>query len=193
MKTKLLTSLFITLSCFTTQAQTTEDTATTAPSTVEKSLFNIQTGLLGVWVSHEAGLSNSLVLRTEVGLDGFGSIGAEEDIFGLAPTINIEPRWYYNIAKRARKGRNTEHNSANFVGLSARYAPDWFFITGDEGNVYNQVYIVPKWGLRRNIGKSRFNYEFDLGIGYAFYERTGYNNNASEVVFDTHLRIGYTF
>ena len=192
MKTKLLAFLFISLYCFTTQAQT-EQTIPQETATVEKSLFNVQVGLIGVWVSNETRIGNRFVLRTEVGLDGFGSIGPEENRFGFAPTINLEPRWYYNIAKRYKNGNNTNNNSANFVAISVKYAPDWFVLTGDNGNVYSQVYVIPKWGLRRNIGKSNFNYEFDLGLGYAYYEKYGYKKNYSDVVSDLHLRIGYTF
>jgi len=163
-------------------------------ATVEKSLFNLQTGIFGIWASNEARLSNRIVLRSEIGLDAFSSLGPQKDVFALAPTINLEPRWYYNIEKRSNKGRNTQNNSANFLALSVKYAPDWFVISNrDNLNVYNQVYIIPKWGLRRNIGKSNFNYEFDFGIGYAYLEQYGYEKNYSDVAVDLHARIGYTF
>jgi hypothetical protein len=36
---------------------------------VEKSIFGIQTGLLGIWVHNEMRLTNEIALRTELGLD----------------------------------------------------------------------------------------------------------------------------
>lgn len=188
---KLFIALLLPLYGFNALAQTTNNENN---ATVEKSLFSLQTGFYGIWVSNEARLSNRIVLRSEIGLDAFSTVGPQKDVFALAPTINLEPRWYYNIAKRSRKERNTENNSANFLGLSVKYAPDWFVISNRENlNVYNQVYIIPKWGLRRNIGKSNFNYEFDFGIGYAYLEQYGYEKNHSDVAVDLHARIGYTF
>ncbi|MNX66797.1 hypothetical protein D3C86_979000 [compost metagenome] len=35
---------------------------------VEKSFFEIQTGFVGLWINNESKLSNSLVLRSELGL-----------------------------------------------------------------------------------------------------------------------------
>jgi len=188
---KLLPALLLSFYCFNISAQTINDEAT---ATVEKSLFNLQTGFYGIWASNEARLGSHFVLRSEIGLDAFSSVGPQKDVFALAPAINLEPRWYYNIARRSNKGRNTQNNSANFLALSVKYAPDWFVISNrDNLNVYNQVYIIPKWGLRRNIGKSNFNYEFDFGIGYAYLEQYGYEKNHSDVAVDLHARIGYTF
>mgnify|MGYP003668620850 CR=1 FL=1 len=64
MTNKLLLTLF-TLSIFhSIQAQTKTQSAS-----VEKSVFSIQTGFLGLWVNHEAKLTNKIALRTELGLD----------------------------------------------------------------------------------------------------------------------------
>ena len=43
-------------------------------TSVEKSTFGIQTGVLGIWAYNEARLSNSIALRTEIGFD-FGIWG----------------------------------------------------------------------------------------------------------------------
>jgi len=112
------------------------------------------------------------------------------------PTINLEPRYYYNIAKRAAKGRNTANNSANFITLSLRYSPDWFIISNKENiTTENTVFIIPKWGIRRSIGTSGFNYEAGLGVGY--YSLIGsdrkYYQDPEGVAVDLHLRIGYCF
>ncbi|MGQ3085955.1 MAG: hypothetical protein ACT6RA_02290, partial [Flavobacterium sp.] len=37
--------------------------------TVERSIFTIQTGTVGVWVSNEMRLADKFALRTEAGLD----------------------------------------------------------------------------------------------------------------------------
>jgi len=203
MKTKLLTALFISMCCFTTQAQTPED-VTTETATVEKSLFSVQTGFIGLWVSNESRLSNRWALRTEVGFDLWTyktyenyNLGEEKKGSFLAPSITIEPRWYYNIEKRGRKGRYTGHNSANFATISVKYFPDAFTIGShpDFINIPNQITITPKWGIRRSIAQSNFNYELAFGIGYMGYlskEHENINEN-SDVYADVHVRIGYTF
>lgn len=191
----LLLSVFI-FNAFTVVAQE-ENTAT-----VEKSLFNVQVGTFGLFVNHEAGLTNTIALRTEVGLDAGFYVGQQtgnEVKFMAGPSINIEPRWYYNISKRAGKGRNTSNNAANFIGLSIKYIPDWFTLSNDHGgrenNIADQIVILPKWSIRRNIGNSKFNYELGFGLGYqyVFLKQYGYRENNSQLYADIHARIGYAF
>jgi len=57
---------------------------------VEKSIFGVQTGFLGIWGHHEARLSNSIVLRTELGFDSgiWGGDFYEKTGFLLTPSNN---------------------------------------------------------------------------------------------------------
>ncbi|KAF2514489.1 hypothetical protein E0W68_13530 [Flavobacterium salilacus subsp. salilacus] len=164
---------------------------------VEKSLFNIQAGFLGTWASHEVGLSNTISVKGELGLNAaiFGDYNNSVG-FLLAPVIGVEPRWYYNIHKRFNKGKHTANNSANFVTLAFTYHPDLFVISGTD-NIYvpDQITVIPKWGIRRSLFKSNFHYEVGIGIGYRqyFLKQYGYKKNADETALDLHLRIGYTF
>ena len=203
MKTKLLVFLFISLCYYTTQAQT-EQTIPQETATVEKSLFNVQVGLIGVWVSNETRLSNRWAFHSEAGFDlwtykTYENYNLSEEKKGsfLAPNITIEPRWYYNIEKRGRKGKNTSHNSANFATISFRYFPDAFTIGShpDYISIPNQISITPKWGIRRSIAESNFNYELAFGVGYLGYlsdEKSNINDNI-DVYIDAHIRLGYTF
>lgn len=174
----------------------------TAVGRVEKSIFTIQTGVVGFWGSNELRLSNRWALRTEVGLDlwyyeayeNYNLADKKSGAF-LAPSIGVEPRWYYNIEKRARKGKFTGRNSASFVTLAIKYYPDLFKIGGpDYLYVPNQISIIPKWGIRRAIAKSHFNYEAAIGIGYLRYlDDKNFFYSKDDVAIDVHLRIGYTF
>lgn len=165
---------------------------------VEKSIFNIQTGVLGSWLNNETKISNKFALRSEIGLDAgiFGGEINDNSGFFLTPVINIEPRWYYNILKRENKNKPINNNSANFLTTSISYHPDWFVISNKNNiNIYNQLSIIPKWGIRRNIANSNFNFEAGIGFGYRFYflKQYGYSKNDGETALDLHLRIGYTF
>jgi hypothetical protein len=161
---------------------------------VEKSLFTIQTGAVGIWVNNETKLTENIALRTEIGLytQIYQGIG-----FFMAPEITFEPRWYYNLKKRAAKKKDITNNSANFFTVKVGYRSSIFEISGfddDRKSAENSFAIIPKWGIRRNISKS-FNYELGVGIGYIHfinqkYFKT-YDNNG--IAIDLHIRIGYNF
>lgn len=166
---------------------------------VENSTIGIQIGVLGVWLHNELRLTQEIALRSEIGLDAGlfgGSLFYDNGTgYALIPTITIEPRWYYNLEKRASKSRNTADNGGNFVSLKTSYLPDWFVISNYENIfVINQITIIPTWGIRRNIG-NHFNYEAGIGIGYrySFAKSAGFSENDGDATVNLHLRIGYRF
>ncbi len=165
-------------------------------SGVEKTLFDTQTGILGFWINNESRISNTFALRTEIGLDAelFDHPYRKAGIL-LAPGIALEPRWYYNIDRRSLKGKNIDNNAANFVTIGFAYHPDWFVISSDKYLVVpDQITVIPKWAIRRNIGQSNFNYEVGIGLGVRSYIGNKYMKSvATEAAIDLHARIGYTF
>jgi hypothetical protein len=163
---------------------------------VEKSIFGVQTGILGFWAHNESRLTNEISLRTELGLDvGFSDSGLGiQTTTAMIPNIRLEPRWYYNFEKRVKKGRNTKKNSANFLALNFNYNPDWFVISNDKYanfRVISALAIIPKWGIKRTYGK-HFTFETGLGVGPIIYFND-YLGESSNVGLDLHLRLGYTF
>ena len=168
-------------------------------TSVEKSTFGIQTGVLGIWAYNEAKLSNTIALRTEVGFDfGIWETTFYDDYdspFLLTPVIVIEPRFYYNFKKRSENSKRIDGNSGNFIALKMGYHPDWFVLFNtDNAPVVSDFSIIPTWGIRRNIGE-HFNFEAGIGAGYSytFAERAGYSKDKSEMELNMHLRIGYRF
>jgi hypothetical protein len=167
-------------------------------ATVEKSFFSFQTSILGTWITNESKLTNQIALKSELGLDAslFGGDYYKNTGFVLTPTINLEPRWYYNLEKRSANNRTLKNNNANFITLAASYHPDWFVISNyNNVKVVNQISIIPKWGIRRNIAKSNFNYELGIGLGirHYFFNQNYKSKNNNEAALDLHLRLGYTF
>ena len=164
---------------------------------VEKSVFGVQTGFLGVWVHNESRLSNSIALRSEIGLDT-GITGG--DVYGntsafFVSVITLEPRWYYNLEKRKAKSRRTDGNSGNFISIKTSYHPDWFTINKPNNVIFlSDISIIPTWGIRRNIGK-HFNYETGIGVGYVhvFEKDNVILLDDPDVAVNLHLRIGYRF
>lgn len=161
---------------------------------LEKSLFNIQIGTLGVWVNNDTRIAKKIALRSEIGLDCgfFKSKVTNISGFIMVPSIGFEPRLYYNLNKRIEKEKNTKNNAFNFVTISFTYFSDLFVISNNKNTtINNQLLIIPKWGIRRNIGNSNFNYEIGIGLGNRtlFYSK----NVKNEAALDLHARIGYKF
>jgi hypothetical protein len=166
-------------------------------ASVEKSVFGIQTGFLGIWAHNESRLSNRIALRSEIGFDaGFQSgIFYVEDIFFLAPVLTLEPRFYYNLNKRNSKSKVITNNSGNFISIKTSYTPDWLVIANVKDiSIISEISFIPTFGIRRNLG-THFNYEAGFGFGYKyiFAKAAGYYNNESEATANLHLRIGYVF
>ncbi|AWW29299.1 hypothetical protein DN752_03600 [Echinicola strongylocentroti] len=164
-------------------------------ASVERSIYGVQAGLVGFWGYNESRLSNTIALRTEVGLNG----GIwQNDLYNtsgiiLFPELSLEPRWYYNIRKRTRRLKRTAMNSANFVTLKAFHHPDWFTVGAGSGvTVIPDIGLVPMWGIRRNVG-SQFNFEAGIGIGYQYllYKSAGYTENSGDTIGFISLRFGY--
>ncbi|RQO65917.1 hypothetical protein DBR43_27090 [Pedobacter sp. KBW06] len=189
---KILTLSLIICASYVNAQQTPNTTAS-----VEKSIFGIQTGFLGIWLNNESRLSNTIALKTELGFDAglWGGDFYKRTGFLLTPVLTVEPRLYYNLKKRVSKSRSIENNSGNFISLKTSFHPDWFVISNYDGlKVISDFSIVPTWGIRRHIGR-HFNYEAGIGVGYRyiFAKRAGYLNNESDLATNLNLRIGYTF
>lgn len=166
-------------------------------ASVEKSTYGIQTGLLGIWGYNETKLTNQFVLRSELGFDAGLFGGSDYDVIGylMIPVLSIEPRKYFNLDERVSKSQNIAGNSGNFLSVKVSFHPDWFVISNKKIlSVYNQISIIPTFGIRRSFGKY-LNYETGLGVGYqyVFKKSAGYSENEGAVAVNLHIRIGFRF
>lgn len=165
-------------------------TAKSQEASVESSTFGVQAGVVGFWGHNEAKLSRTTVLRSEIGLAGglFHNSFAKTVLY-LAPVITLEPRWYYNLSARQRKGKRIDKNSANFVSISADYSAPSPVISTNKNLVVNpKITFIPTWGIKRHLG-GNFMYEVGTGLGYGYFFET----QKSDVMLKIHLRIGYSF
>ncbi|SEA43594.1 hypothetical protein SAMN05443667_104204 [Flavobacterium gillisiae] len=173
-------------------------------NSVEKSIFSIQTGVVGVWFNNESKLSNSIALRSEIGIEHDFTVGDHYDNAGFIfqPVLTVEPRYYYNLEKRNGNGKVTTNNSGNYFSIKTSYHPDWFVLNlADNYTKTDDLAIIPTWGLKRQIG-THFTYETAIGLGYRMVylkenQQSGtvqnvdgaYNRN--QYTPHLHLRIGY--
>jgi len=166
-------------------------------SSVEKSIYGIQTGYLGIYIHNELKVSKPIALRIELGLDNMIWWGTlyPKTTFLLAPVLTIEPRWYFNLLKRLNKSKRIDGNSGSFLSIKCNYHPNLFVISNYDGEIIlPDISIIPTWGIKRNLGK-HFQYETGIGIGYrySFDKSQNYYENNGEVALNLHLRIGYRF
>jgi hypothetical protein len=179
MKIKILLALLICFNAFSQENENKEKVS------VDNSVFGIQTGFLGVWLYNEIKLNDNFALRSEIGAEPRISINVGT-VF--SSVLRLEPRYYYNLEKRINKGKDISNNAGNFFGLNINYRPSTvIYRTKDYLTPIESFSIVPKWGLRRNLGKN-FNYELGAGLGFR-HEFKGEDYGE----LDLHLRIGYTF
>ncbi|PPK84570.1 hypothetical protein CLV84_3732 [Neolewinella xylanilytica] len=149
-------------------ASTISGQAPTENATVTRQL-GVQLGYLGTWAYGEWPLGNQLVARAEAGLDlrmregGWTTPAA----FRFTPVVTAGPRYYYNLVRRARRGRDTYGNAANFVALPVSFETGWVVWSVPEGAVAERAMtVLPTWGLRHGIHR-RYSVEAGLGLGYS--------------------------
>ncbi len=174
---------------------------------VEKTFFGFQTGFTGFWLNNETKLTNTIAIRSEIGIENDFAVGDHYNGTGfiLQPVLNVEPRYYYNLEKRNSKGKKTSKNSGNYLSIKTSYHPDWFVINLDDDiTKIADLSIIPTWGLKRQIG-NHFNFETGIGLGYRIvylkpnYKTANYQSiddfavNRSQYTPYIHLRVGYNF
>lgn len=174
---------------------------------VEKSVKGIQVGDSGLIFNYEFKLANQISLRTEAGLtltfftykDNPWTISDEGSTYVVAvPAFTIEPRWYYNLERRIRKGKDIIRNRANYVSVMAHYSGGWGAINPNEkiDEVPDFIAVVPTWGMRRTLDK-HFNYELGGGLGYIYtskYNDFGFTHKSEgELLLHVRARFGFDF
>ena len=166
---------------------------------VEKSIWGVQAGIYPLSVYNESKLSNNISLRSELFL-GFGWMSGHSSStdWAIAPYINVEPRWYYNLQRRANKEKRTDNNSGNYLSMQVGCQPG-FGISSNNATFNPAVYAIPTYGLRRNIG-THFNFEtaFGLGYGWVFEEYvrmdgSTFRKTENGVSYNIRIAIGYLF
>lgn len=190
-------TLFLLSLFFATFAQAQEDSP--AP-TVARSINSLQFNLGGLFYVHERALNDELALHLEAGIHGTGYYSNNDgnvnnNYFALRPILIVEPRAYYNLAKRARKGKTTNNNSGNFFGIALDYQPDFqLFSTNPSVTPKSTVSFTPRWGMRRQLGQ-RFDFEFTIGVRSVFYKERGESRirRARHHTPSVGLRFGYRF
>lgn len=154
-------------------------------ATVSNHSFTINT--IGFSYNYEHALGAKTTIVGRVGLltpalgwsswDGFG--------YSIAPGISVEPRYYYNAAKRLRKNKTVDFNAANYVALNVEYIFEP--IAHHSFTTSPGLLLSPNWGMRR-VYNNRWLLEFNTGIN-CFID-SDFNSSLS---LRTNLKCGIVF
>lgn len=172
-------------------------------ASVEKSMYGVQLGLGTLSFQNESKLYRKIALRTEIGFEWSGTTlesnnpaVKDKTAYIIAPYINLEPKWYYGLDRRARLGKNIKRNSGNYFSLKTSFlSARTPIINPDNVKIVSALYVVPEFGIRRSFSK-HFNYEFSGGYGFQyniFSNSKGCDCKHGEEYFDIRARIGYDF
>ena len=159
-------------------------------TSLKKDIFSVDIGFFGAWVNYERHLDGLFTLNTELGLDGgFGVDFMHGEYVAFAPTIRVEPRYYYSFNRRVRLGKKTSYNASSYIAFTSLYLSNLFTISNVSGlEAATGLYLIPKWGIKRTIGQ-RLNFEFALGIGAGPF----FGKDKIEATAGIDLRFGYNF
>lgn len=130
------------------------------------SLAKIQAGGQGIGFAYEPVLSKKFTIDLCAGVGGAYSIAEaslDYDVLKPAVYLSVTPKFFYNIAKRASAGKNTELNSGNYFGVSFKYNRP--FNRSDD--LVRSCYLTNiHWGIQRALGE-HFIFNAHAGLGYA--------------------------
>lgn len=109
--------------------------------------------------------------------------GGSGFIYIIAPFLDLQQKWFYNINKRAGKEKIVANNSGNFFSL--RMITRGNSIAENVSRTSNFDFVLgPTWGIQRKFGRN-FHLLFDLGP--QFYWDTKGNGNFFPLVFQLNL------
>ena len=131
---------------------------------VEKNQFKINALTPGIVYEHGFNAKNTLYSELSLGL-GYQFSSYAGSTWSFYPLINEQFRHYYNLEKRAAKGKVTSHNSGGFVAMTATYVFKSITTNDSFSSSVPSLTVGPVWGFERTY-KGNFNLGLNLGIGY---------------------------
>jgi hypothetical protein len=132
--------------------------------TVEKNQFKINLVLPGFVYEHGFNYKNTLYSGISFGI-GYRNNDYYGSGWSFYPTITEQFRHYYNLERRASKGKVTAHNSGGFVALHTNYNFRPISSNDSYSSTETSFTIAPVWGFQRTY-KGNFNLGFNIGAGY---------------------------
>lgn len=150
----------------------------------------VSVNLFGSHYGYEYPLGRLTSVTGRAGLEFGASWGVFSDnVYWLVvSSIDIEPRWYYGLDRRAALGRDTGRNAGSFVALRLRNILPVGYVSNLDLSHVGSTTLSPLWGFRR-VWSDMWLLEFTTGLNFSVYWQGG------EVDWSPALnvRFGYTF
>lgn len=137
------------------------------PAASVSNLAKFDIGLQGLGLSYEQKLANKFSIDLAAGAGGAYDISEVSlnyniDFSQPAFYFSITPKYFYNIEKRASKGKSTLLNSGNYIGLRLKYVtPN----DTESDATRNSILVNVHWGVQAALG-NHFLFNAHAGIGY---------------------------
>ncbi|MCH4824602.1 hypothetical protein ML462_15620 [Gramella lutea] len=104
-------------------------------------------------------------------------------IYIIAPFLDLQQKWFYNLNKRIGKNKTVQNNSGNFI--SARFITRGPSIADNVTRTSDFDFAFgPTWGIQRKYGE-KFHLLFDVGPQY-YFDTEG-NGNIFPFMFQLNL------
>ena len=173
------------------------------PKPYTESNHSVSFDLLGLHYAYEHPLWRTGTIIGRVGAK-FGVAGSSwrtgvginyGDYWTLIPSIEIEPRWYYGLDRRDRRGRSTFGNAGSFLSLRIQNRfPGYISDKGYRHDRDGVTFFAPTWGLRR-VWNDHWMFEFTTGLRFGILHDGGHWWDDGHALdnLNVNVRFGYSF
>ena len=119
-------------------------------------------------IEYEASLTDKTSITFEVGTGFIFAAGSNRDTeISFFPYFESQYKYYYNFEKRAKKGKRTINNSANYISFMATLQSQKPLLKSSRYGDQAIIVVGPTWGFQRTYKKG-FRLSLDLGLGYGY-------------------------
>ncbi len=152
---------------------------------------SVSINIVGLHYAYECPLGKNVSIIGRAGLNGGSGLyavfaGAPFELH-VMPEIDIEPRFYYNLDRRARHDRSTSKNTASFISLKMKYFVPYELTQLDISSSWGSLLIAPTWGFR-HVWSRHWMLEATAGVDFYFTSARCFDFLPS-----INLRLGYVF
>lgn len=133
--------------------------------------INLDLLVSGISYSKEVPISSISTVEASLGMGlmyyvefGYWDIKAQ-----VRPELSVSYKYYYSIKKRLNKGKLINNNSANFLGSTIVTYFHPLNKIADIQNINLLSGVAIYWGLNRNFGKGKLQYNFLIGPGISSF------------------------
>jgi len=141
-------------------------------------ILKAELGLQGIGIGYELPLSSSFLAEFNIGVGGGINVNNKREVtytYSPGPSIQASTslRWYYDLNKRRKWGKNTANNAGNYFAFKSKFSSRGLFEPSPEETIdYEHIKFLNDalitevhWGLQRSLSERIF-LNGHIGFGY---------------------------